>query len=51
VDSEDFEERLSEVMEGVREDSVGVGGSGTSAGNEGKRPEDRSAKVERRIEG
>ena len=36
VDSEDFEDRLSEVMEGVREDSVGVGGSGVSVGNEGR---------------
>jgi hypothetical protein len=36
ADSEDFEERLSEVMEGVRKDSVGVGGSGVSAGNKGR---------------
>lgn len=36
VDSEDFEERLSEVMEGAREESAGVGGSGDSAGNEGR---------------
>jgi len=36
VDSEDFDERLSEIMEGVREDSVGVDGSGISVGNEGR---------------
>ena len=36
ADSEDFEERLSEMMEEVREDSVGVGGSGVSAGDEGR---------------
>jgi len=36
ADSEDFEERLSEVMEGAREDSVGVDGSGVSVGNEGR---------------
>ena len=33
ADSEDFEERLSEVMEGVEE---GVDGSGVSTGNEGR---------------
>lgn len=36
ADSEDFEERLSEVMEGVRKVSVGVGGGGVSAGGEGR---------------
>lgn len=36
VDSEDFEERLSEMREGAWEDSVGVGGSGASVGNEGR---------------
>lgn len=36
TDSEDLEERLSEVMEGAREDSVGVDGSGISAGKEGR---------------
>lgn len=36
ADSEDFEERLSEDMEGAREDSTGVGGSGDSNGNEGR---------------
>ena len=36
MDSEDFEESLSEVTEGGRRDSVGVGGSGISAGNEGR---------------
>jgi len=36
VDLEDFEERLSEMMEAVRGDSVGVGGSGVSTGNEGR---------------
>ena len=36
ADSEDFEERLSEVMEGAREDSVGVDGRGVSGGKEGR---------------
>ena len=36
ADSEDFEERLSEMIEGVREDSVGVDGSGGSVGIEGR---------------
>lgn len=36
ADSEDFEERLSELIEGAHEDSVGVGGSGISTGNEGR---------------
>lgn len=36
ADSEDFEERLSEVIEGARKDPVGVSGSGASAGNEGR---------------
>ena len=36
ADSEDFEERLSEDIEGARKDSTGVGGSGGSTGNEGR---------------
>lgn len=36
VDSEDFEERLSEMREGGWEDPVGVGGSRASTGNEGR---------------
>jgi len=48
VDSEDFEEHLSEMMEGVREDSVGVDGSCVSTG--WKRAEDWPAEVERCVE-
>lgn len=36
ADSEDFEERLSELMEGALDDSVGVSGNGGSAGKEGR---------------
>ena len=36
ADSEDFEERLSEAIEGARRDSVGVSGDGVSTGSEGR---------------